>query len=434
MGATILFLGLLIFLAHLFNALFSKKRIPDVLLLLAIGIIVGPVFHIVTPEDLGGLGSIFSSLTLLFILFDSGVDMSINALRNYWKGFVQVTFSSFILSMITVSIIGHFMDFEWKASLMLGAMVSGTAAAIVIPIIKQMRVSEYTATVLSMESALSAVLGIVVSLGFMESYRMGAMNVGSMLGQVIASVLMALVIGVIGGILWSGFLDRIRKLQNSMFLTPAFVFVVYGASEALGYSGPIAALAFGIVMGNIDYFDFSFLHKFSHHEMRYLEPNEKSFFKELVFVFKTFFFVYIGICMPFTNAQALLYGLIITAALFVARFILLAIVGRNNEPNDRLTVSIMIPKGLATAVLASIPEQVNIQAGREIIPDAEMIKHVTYAIILFSIIICSTLVILTRKRLIADEAQKDTNIPNPIPFEAEYASENQPEEESIQNQ
>lgn len=434
MGATILFLGLLIFLAHLFNALFSKKRIPDVLLLLAIGIIVGPVFHIVTPEDLGGLGSIFSSLTLLFILFDSGVDMSINALRNYWKGFVQVTFSSFILSMITVSIIGHFMDFEWKASLMLGAMVSGTAAAIVIPIIKQMRVSEYTATVLSMESALSAVLGIVVSLGFMESYRMGAMNVGSMLGQVIASVLMALVIGVIGGILWSGFLDRIRKLQNSMFLTPAFVFVVYGASEALGYSGPIAALAFGIVMGNIDYFDFSFLHKFSHHEMRYLEPNEKSFFKELVFVFKTFFFVYIGICMPFTNAQALLYGLIITAALFVARFILLAIVGRNNEPNDRLTVSIMIPKGLATAVLASIPEQVNIQAGREIIPDAEMIKHVTYAIILFSIIICSTLVILTRKRLIADEAQKDTNIPDPISFDAEYASENQPEEESIQNQ
>lgn len=434
MGATILFLGLLIFLAHLFNALFSKKRIPDVLLLLAIGIIVGPVFHIVTPEDLGGLGSIFSSLTLLFILFDSGVDMSINALRNYWKGFVQVTFSSFILSMITVSIIGHFMDFEWKASLMLGAMVSGTAAAIVIPIIKQMRVSEYTATVLSMESALSAVLGIVVSLGFMESYRMGAMNVGSMLGQVIASVLMALVIGVIGGILWSGFLDRIRKLQNSMFLTPAFVFVVYGASEALGYSGPIAALAFGIVMGNIDYFDFSFLHKFSHHEMRYLEPNEKSFFKELVFVFKTFFFVYIGICMPFTNAQALLYGLIITAALFVARFILLAIVGRNNEANDRLTVSIMIPKGLATAVLASIPEQVNIQAGREIIPDAEMIKHVTYAIILFSIIICSTLVILTRKRLIADEAQKDTNIPDPIPFDAEYASENQPEEESLQNQ
>lgn len=434
MGATILFLGLLIFLAHLFNALFSKKRIPDVLLLLAIGIIVGPVFHIVTPDDLGGLGSIFSSLTLLFILFDSGVDMSINALRNYWKGFVQVTFSSFILSMITVSIIGHFMDFEWKASLMLGAMVSGTAAAIVIPIIKQMRVSEYTATVLSMESALSAVLGIVVSLGFMESYRMGAMNVGSMLGQVIASVLMALVIGVIGGILWSGFLDRIRKLQNSMFLTPAFVFVVYGASEALGYSGPIAALAFGIVMGNIDYFDFSFLHKFSHHEMRYLEPNEKSFFKELVFVFKTFFFVYIGICMPFTNAQALLYGLIITAALFVARFILLAIVGRNNEPNDRLTVSIMIPKGLATAVLASIPEQVNIQAGREIIPDAEMIKHVTYAIILFSIIICSTLVILTRKRLIADEAQKDTNIPDPISFDAEYASENQPEEESLQNQ
>ena len=36
---TFIFLGVLIFCAHLFNAWFSRRRIPDVLLLMVIGIL-----------------------------------------------------------------------------------------------------------------------------------------------------------------------------------------------------------------------------------------------------------------------------------------------------------------------------------------------------------------------------------------------------------
>ena len=420
MGSSIfIFLGLLIFLAHIFNALFSKRRIPDVLLLLVIGIVIGPVLHLVSPESLGEMGSIFASLTLLFILFDSGVDMSIDSLRKSWKGFVQVTFLSFLLSMATVAVIGHQMGFQWQASWLLGSMLAGTAAAIVIPLVKQLKVSDYTATVLQLESALSAVLSIVVTITFVDAYKIGTMDVGSILGSVLASVLLSLVLGVVGGILWAGFLDRIRRLQNSMFLTAAFVFVVYGLAEVLGYSGPISALAFGIVLGNVDYFDFAFVHKIRHHNMIPLLPGEKSFFKELVFVFKTFFFVYIGICIPFTNITALLYGAIITVALFVVRFVLLAVVGRNNLPNDRLVVSMMIPKGLASAVLASIPEQVNLQVGYALIPGATMIRYVTYAVIFFSIIGTSLLVFFTRRRLVRDLA---LNEPSESAFVAEPSS------------
>ena len=51
---TYIFLGLLIFCAHLFNAWFSRRRIPDVLLLMVIGILVGPVSGWITPEQLEG--------------------------------------------------------------------------------------------------------------------------------------------------------------------------------------------------------------------------------------------------------------------------------------------------------------------------------------------------------------------------------------------
>ena len=412
---TYIFLGLLIFCAHLFNAWFSRRRIPDVLLLMLIGILVGPVLGFVTPANLDEIGPVLASLTLLFILFDSGIDMKLDMVRRYWSGVVQVTFFSFVVSMATVTLVAYFLvDLELKASMMLGAMVAGTAAAIVIPLVRRMRVSVKTRVTLTLESAISGVLCIVIALAFIEGYKLGNVSIGSMLGRVFASILMALVIGTVGGIVWSSFMDRIRKLQNSMFLTPAFVFVIYGVAELLGYSGAIATLSFGLVLGNPEYFEMSFLKKLRLNDMTPLEDNEKSFFKEFVFILKTYFFVYIGICIPFSNPLALAYGLVIAAALFVVRFALIAIVGRKNTPEDRLTVSMMIPKGLVSAVLASMPEQVNVAAGYDIIPGAEIIKHTTYSVIFCSIIICSLLVLLTSKRLVKTSTEVELSEPEPI--------------------
>lgn len=402
MGTTVIFIGILIFCAHIFSSLFSKQRIPDVLLLMVLGIVIGPLLHLVSPEQLRGIGDVFSSLTLLLILFDSGVDTSIDSVRRYGSGMVQVTIYSFVLSMVTVASIGRLMGLEWEAGLLLGSMVSGTAAAIVIPMVRQMKVSEKTSTVLSLESAVSGVLCIVLSLAFMESYKMGNLNVGSVAGKVLSSFLMAVVIGVIGGVVWSSVLDRLRQRQHSMFLTPAFVLVVYGLADLLGFSGAIAALAVGVVMGNPSYFEAP-VHKLGLRPVRPLQPQEKGFFKELVFIFKTFFFVYIGICIPFTNGMALLYGLLITLALFAVRFGLVEFVGRENTVADRRIVEMMIPKGLVSAVLASMPEQVNLTMGYVVIPGATMIKHITYAVIFCSIVVCSLLVLLTRKQLVKAE-------------------------------
>ena len=69
MGSVLIFLGILVFSAHLFSMIFSKKKIPDVLLLLVIGVLIGPVLGFVTPEDFGSVGSVFTSITLVVILF-----------------------------------------------------------------------------------------------------------------------------------------------------------------------------------------------------------------------------------------------------------------------------------------------------------------------------------------------------------------------------
>ncbi len=396
MANAVIFLGLIIFLAHVFSAIFSRKRVPDVLLLMIIGIIIGPVFGWLLPEHLGVVGSVFASLTLIFILFESGTDISINSLRDAWKNLAKVSLTSFVLSVALVGVLGHFViGLEWNASLLLGSILGGTSSAVVIPLVKQLSIKKENEVVLVLESAITDVLCIVFALAFMESYKIGGVQLGKIVGNVISSFLLALMIGVAGGILWASVLDRIRKIQNSMFLTPAFVFIIYGITEAMDFSGAIAALAFGIVMGNTEYFEFSFLKKFSRDGMMKLEPQEKAFFRELVFVLKTLFFVYIGISIPFDNATALLYGALITVVLFVMRlFLIKFIIGKKTPSYDKTIMSMMIPKGLAAAVLATMPEQLNLQRGEEIIPGATTIKYVTYSVVLISILFTSILILM----------------------------------------
>lgn len=76
----IAFIGLLIFAAHLFTEIFSRKHIPDVLLLIIIGLLLGPVFELVRPEALGSVASVFTTITLVIILFQSGTELNLHTL------------------------------------------------------------------------------------------------------------------------------------------------------------------------------------------------------------------------------------------------------------------------------------------------------------------------------------------------------------------
>ena len=66
MNIAILALGALIFLAHLFGIVFQRTRVPDVLLLIVLGVLLGPVAGVVRPEAMGQVGQVLSGLALWF--------------------------------------------------------------------------------------------------------------------------------------------------------------------------------------------------------------------------------------------------------------------------------------------------------------------------------------------------------------------------------
>jgi len=77
---------------------------------------------------------------------------------------------------------------------------------------------------------------------------------------------------------------------------------------------------------------------------------------------------------------------LIAVILYLLRFPVVKLTAGNSiQEADKVTMSIMIPKGLAAAVLAGIPLQKGIAGG-------QIIQDLTYSIILISILITSVMI------------------------------------------
>jgi NhaP-type Na+/H+ or K+/H+ antiporter len=389
--------GGLIFLAHLFLHIFNRTRVPDVLLLIVVGIILGPASNLVPIESFGLVGPILVTVTLVVILFEGGIALKLSALKSALSKAVKLAVTSFFLTMIVVGVTAHLLlSLEWIPSLIIGSIAASTSEAIIIPLINQLKTSEKMHALLSVESSVNDVLSVAVTLALIGAYQLGDINVGMITGDLIASFLVAIVFGFGGAFLWSLMLRRIHTMKNAMFTTVAIVFALFGLVETLGFSGAIAALAFGITIGNIESIKLPKLGKPLAGKPVGLSKTEKAFFTEASFLLKTFFFIYLGISLQFSSTGIILIGVLITFIAFALRIPAVRIaVGRSVSTKEAALMAVMIPKGLAAAVLASIPAQAGIIGG-------ELIRDVTYMVILISIVATSVMIPLLERTRVSD--------------------------------
>jgi len=393
----IAFVGILVFLAHLFTGIFSRTRVPDVLLLIIIGICIGPILGMVSPSQFGAVGPAFTTITLIIILFESGIALKLSTLRSALGGAITLAPFGFFLTMFVVAGFALWLtDLELIPAFILGAIIGSTSETVVIPLVKQLRMQEETRTILSVESSINDVLSIVITVALIEAYKLGEFQVASVTGDLIAAFLVAIIFGIAGAFVWSLVLNRIHAIKNAMFTTPAFVFVIFGLVEVLGFNGAIAALAFGVTIGNVESIRFPVFKKSPSSEPVGLTETERVFFSEVAFLLKTFFFVYLGISLELISGWLIVLGVIFTILVFILRIPVVKIsVNKSIPVKDASIMAIMVPKGLAAAVLASIPFQQGIIGG-------ELIKNVTYGVVLLSIVLTSFLIVFLNKTKLGD--------------------------------
>lgn len=388
----IILIGCFIFWGHYMNGVFERRSIPDVLGLMLVGLLMGPIFHLVDTTTFGNFGSLFSNLVLLFILFESGTDLKFAEVKNSIKSAAIITTIGFFFTWLTLALICYFiLDIPILPSLFIGSTLGGTSSAVVVGLVRKVAVLPKTATTLIMESAETDVFTLAIPLSILGLMLTGQMELNAVLSKFISSIVISLIIGIGGAFLWTFIISKFRGLKNTKFMTPAFLFILYGITEYLNFSGPLTALSFGIALGNLDYFEPKILERLIPNQEIVLAKDEKNFFSEMVFLLRTFFFVYIGMNIKIHDLLWLSWGAGITGVLFLVRIIAVRLVMPKTTPVlDKAVISFMIPKGLGAAVIATLPLQEGHLYGN-------VIQAICFSVILFSTLYCSVLFFLVKR-------------------------------------
>jgi len=361
--------------------IFERTRVPDLLILILLGLLLGPValvyFRIafVPPGALETATPYFTAAALMIILFDGGLNLRLTSIARSLGIVGLFTGLNFVLTVFVVALVTTvFLGYPWAVGLLLGAVLGGTSSAVIIGVVRPLRVSDETKILLTLESVLTDVLCVVTVIALLDLLRGGPgasmMSVFTNLGQAFT---VALAEGLLAGVGWLLLLGRLSKKPFSYMLTIAVLFILYAVSEFTGGSGAMAAFVFGLVLGNRK--DFERLMRLPPRVV--VDDRIKQFHAELSFVIRAFFFVFLGVvftiqvgggwavatAVPFLselNGTFLLFvlGVLMSFLGIVGvRLATAAIVGRwrQKSPAERRLLWSAMGRGLAAAVLASLP-------------------------------------------------------------------------------
>jgi cell volume regulation protein A len=362
-----LLIGCVIFLGFAGSLFFQRFRVPDVLILITLGIVFGPDitgnrFDLISSDVLEAIDEFkgfFLAIALVIILFDAGLSLDVHSVLESMRLSAFMSVGAFLGTFITVGVVLHLiMGIDLLLSLTLGAIVGGTSGAIVIPIVSKMRIRPQTKAMLITESVVTDVLVIVVALSMLTVVMTGDLRLLSITGDLASKFLIGAAVGLLAGIGWLFVLERMRNQPLCYMTTFGALVIVAGIVEVppLNSSGAIAALAFGLAIGNRHVVKRR-LSSLSLSNATNLQIQQ--FHSEITFFVRTFFFVYLGLFFrlaTFTEIH-LVAGLLTISMIVLVRWVASMSAWKMGDLNieDAETVFASMPRGLAAAVLATLP-------------------------------------------------------------------------------
>lgn len=346
--------GAIILVGVLANLVSEKSGIPDIPILICLGIVLGPLTGLIHAGTLSQIAPAFASLAITVIVFEGGIHLRIARVAAQAGRATVLASVGFAMSVFSVGVVVAWMlGWPLLVGFMLGSALGGSSSVVVFSLLKRTAASEKTGALLSLESSLTDVPTFVVTLSLIPIVEGAGGNTPfTMFAGIFQGFAIGGVLGTAGGVLWLKVLDKMRDEPYKDIATIGFLLGAYSVSEALGGSGVMCALIIGMIMGN-------------GREIRKLAKIEdaplaegiaRRFHEQISFALTTFFFVYLGLYFSWGDPNYLLVGAAISAALFAARFasVLISTAGNSILRMDALMMTIMYPRGLSNAIMGQI--------------------------------------------------------------------------------
>ena len=351
-------LGGLLVIAFTANRLFIWTRVPDVVVLMAAGVLLGPVFHLAKPAQFVQITHAFGTLALLLILFEGGLELNIRQTLRHFPGGLVFGVISYGLTFFLIGFVAHFgLKLSYSNSALVGAVLGCTSSTVILPVLQQLGAREPVKVILLIESTLGDVLG-VLTVGLLLDVRSGATTGGGDAMRSLAiQILIPLGAAFVVGFGWSRLLPYLTDQRFWQVLTFAVVLLIYSITESLHGNGLLAVLGFGLTLSNLPARKNAVTESGFWFTPR-IAPHEKilSFHSELSFLVRTFFFVLIGVVVDLSGLGRLWFVIPgILAALFVARWLAVKSSSwswNDVRPDEHELMTWIFPRGLITIVLA----------------------------------------------------------------------------------
>jgi cell volume regulation protein A len=344
----------IVFLGFIADMIFRKLGIPHVLILIAIGFVLGPsALGYLNFAQYDDVKLFLGTLTIVFILFESGLELDIfEVIHKSGRALLMSIFSTIFSGAACALALNYLFGFDYWVGAIFGVIAANTASQIVMPLAKKFNVGNRLKQFFVIESSSNDAICIVIAVILVSSFLSHSFDLQSAGKTLVSSISIGLVLGVIVGVLMVVFLAKTSDhIEYSYMLTMAVLLVLYLASDYLGGSGVISALSYGIVLGN---------RKNIGDMLRFGKLDDDAatarFQGEISFFINTLFFIYLGTIVSLGSVKVLMIGAVAAGALFAARM-LAAYISTWGSTISRhaAVITIMQARGLDFAVMAFLP-------------------------------------------------------------------------------
>ena len=227
--------------------------LPAVVLLLALGLVVGQAgLHLVQPETLGSGLEPLVGLLVSLVLFDGGLNLRL-AGKELQRTVIQLVLVRLVLGLVGGAVLAHLLaGLSWPLAWVFGAIALATGPTVISPMVKQMRLQSGLARVLDAEGLILEPTAAVLALLLLQRALGDLANWQDVASLLVLRLGGGALLGALAGLLLVLVLERLPQeaegLQLQVSLGVLFL-VVAGTQTLLPEAGFPAAVMAGVVVG-----------------------------------------------------------------------------------------------------------------------------------------------------------------------------------------
>src|SRR5215207_6886628 len=177
-------------------------KIPQMVVLVAAGALIGPSVFGLVSNPLGGVGAqLLFNIGVALILFHGGTGISLRVISKTAVGLGLLVLPGVLLTALIVAlVVAPVFGVAFPVALLVGAVLSATDPAILIPLFDRLKLRPKVAQTVIAESAFNDPTGTVLTLTLASVVTAGSVDLGGPAGDFSQSLLLGAAIGLGGGV------------------------------------------------------------------------------------------------------------------------------------------------------------------------------------------------------------------------------------------